>query len=44
MIQELEKHVILQEMKGVLAMEVITAKVKRLLNCFLCLPTKTENA
>lgn len=25
-------------------MEIITAKVKRLLNCFLCFPMKTENA
>ena len=44
MIQELEKHELPQEMKEVLAMEIITAKVKRLLNCSLCFPMKTENA
>lgn len=44
MIQELEKHALLQEMKEVLAMEIITVKVKRFLNCSLCLPAKAENA
>lgn len=42
MIQELEKPLLRQETKRALATEIITAKVKRLLNCCPCLSTKTE--
>lgn len=44
MIQEPEQHALPQAMEDVLAVEIITVKVKRLLQCSLCLPAKTGNA